>query len=307
MELAQIRYFQTIAAEGSFTRAAQKLFLSQPALSKSMSRLEDELGVELFARHGVRVELNNFGRLFLSQMETVMRQISDGVKCVRDQAGLEHGTVSVALSESIELDHLFEEFLCAYPDVHFQEKYYPVEEVEAKLLDGTCDFAILSQQICSTHISWLPLFNDQICVLLPKLHPLAHRDKIYAEELSQERIAQGDRSFRTRHYVHDICERAGFQPNIIYEGGNPGMVGRLVDRGIAIALVPRSITLALSQYVPSLNENSVTVPLADPCPQRTIGIASAFGHYQSKASLQLYERVCHFYKSLSQLGYDKKL
>lgn len=196
MELNQIKYFQTIAEEGSFTKAAQKLYLSQPALSKSMARLESELGVELFTRQGMRLELNTVGRLFLSQMETAMRQIADGVQCVRDQAGLEQGCVSIALSESIELDHLFEQFLCDYPNVHFQEKYYPIDEIGAKLLDGTCDFAVLSQQLCSPNINWLPLFDDHICVLLSRSHPLANRNKIFAEQLSQERIAQGDRSFR---------------------------------------------------------------------------------------------------------------
>ena len=93
MELNQIKYFQTIAEEGSFTKAAQKLYLSQPALSKSMARLESELGVELFKRQGMRLELNSVGRLFISQMETAMRQIADGVQCVRDQAGLEQGGV----------------------------------------------------------------------------------------------------------------------------------------------------------------------------------------------------------------------
>lgn len=57
-----------------------------------------------------------------------------------------------------ELDHLFEQFLCDYPNVHFQEKYYPIDEIGAKLLDGTCDFAVLSQQLCSPNINWLPLF-----------------------------------------------------------------------------------------------------------------------------------------------------
>ena len=300
MELNQIKYFQTIAEEGSFTKAAQKLYLSQPALSKSMARLESELGVELFTRQGMRLELNTVGRLFLSQMETAMRQIADGVQCVRDQAGLEQGCVSIALSESIELDHLFEQFLCDYPNVHFQEKYYPIDEIGAKLLDGTCDFAVLSQQLCSPNINWLPLFDDHICVLLSRSHPLANRNKIFAEQLSQERIAQGDRSFRSHNYVREICARAGFEPNIIYEGGNPGMVGRLVDRGLAIALVPKSITLALGQYVPTLNESSITIPLADPQPPRVIGIASVFGHYQSKAALALYDRVQDFYLNLNK-------
>lgn len=301
MDLNQIRYFQTIAEEGSFTKAAQKLYLSQPALSKSMARLEDELGVKLFTRMGTRMELNAFGRLFLSQMDTATRQIADGIQCVREHAGLEQGHISIALSESIELDYLFESFLADNPGVHLQEKYYPTDEILARLLDGTCDFAVMSQELVAPNIEWIPLFNDYMCVLLPKAHRLAGRDKIYVEELHQERFAQGDRSYRTYNYVQDICTRAGFEADIIYEGGNPGMVNRLVNRGLAVALVPRSITLALSQYVPTLNECSVTVPLADPQPPRVVGLASVFGHYQSKAAMLLFEKIQHFYSSLAQL------
>ena len=78
------------------------------------------------------------------------------------------------------------------------------------------------------------------------------------------------------------------------------MVGRLVDRGLAITLAPKSITLALGQYVPTLNESSITIPLADPQPPRVIGIASVFGHYQSKAALALYDRVQDFYLNLNK-------
>lgn len=304
MELMQVKYFQAIAAEKSFNKAAKKLFVSQPALSKSMARLEAELGIELFTRQGRHLRLNAFGELFLAQMNTAMLQLADGVRSVRELAGYEYGKVSIAVCERVGLEGLLEEFLCDYPDVHLQEKYYPNNEVQNKLLEGICDFAVVAEPIINPSITWLPLFEDSLCILMSKEHPLAGREKIYVEELSGERIVHGDRSFDDHSYVRDICNRGGFEPHIIYEGGNPDFVGRLVSRGLAVSFAPRSITLGLNKYMPSgyesISKNVVAVPLADELPSKVIGIASAFGHYQSKAALNLYERIVEFYRELGR-------
>ncbi len=304
MELIQLKYFQEIVEKGSFNKAAKSLFISQPALSKSMARLEEELGVELFTRQGRTLKLNAFGELFLAQMKTAMLQISDGIRSVRELAGYEYGSVSVALGERIELDGILEQFMYDHPDVHLQVKYYPTNGLIDKLIDGGCDFAVVSEPIDAPQITWLPLFEDSICVMMSKQHPLASRKKIYAEELSGERIIHGDRTFESGSFVRDICTRAGFEPHITYEGGNPNLVGRLVARGIAISFAPRSITLGLRRSMPGIfeemNSNVTTVPLADDLPSATIGIASVFGHYQSKAALDLYERIAEYYTNLDR-------
>ena len=304
MELIQLKYFQEIVEKGSFNKAAKSLFISQPALSKSMARLEEELGVELFTRQGRTLKLNAFGELFLAQMKTAMLQISDGIRSVRELAGYEYGSVSIALGERVELDFILEQFLYDHPDVHLQVKYYPTAELIARLVSGSCDFVVTSEQITSPQITWLPLYEDTICVMMSKKHPLAAKSKIYAEELSGERIVHGDRTFESGSFVRDICIRAGFEPHIIYEGGNPELVGRLVANGLAVSFAPRSITHGLrssrSDGFDEISGSVTNVPLADEIPSRTIGIASVFGHYQSKAALDLYERIVEYYTNLDR-------
>ena len=95
MDLLQLRYFRVVARVEHMTKAAQELFIAQPSLSKTIRRLEKEIGVPLFDQQGRTIRLNQFGKAFLEHIERLFRELEEGQREVRDMAGLEQGEVSL--------------------------------------------------------------------------------------------------------------------------------------------------------------------------------------------------------------------
>ena len=95
MDLSQLKYFLTAAGEENFSNAAKKLYISQPALSRAISRLEEELGVQLFERSSNRVVLNDSGRSFLKYLDKASLELNNGVQAVRRRADVETGYIAM--------------------------------------------------------------------------------------------------------------------------------------------------------------------------------------------------------------------
>lgn len=177
MELTQLKYFQAAAQEGNFTRAAKRTNISQPALSKAILNLEEEIGVKLFLRDGNRVSLSHFGHILLEEVDLAMLHLDTGVKNARVRAGLEQGHVSIAMSEAITITKPIEDFLTDHPNVYFQELPASTLQMEESLLTGQVDFGITYEKIVNPKISWQELYHDRMSVLLHKDHPLAGRSE----------------------------------------------------------------------------------------------------------------------------------
>ena len=150
MDILQLRYFKTVAETGSFTRAAEQLHMTQSALSRSIAKLEDELGLRLFERDGNRITLNRFGERFLQDSVSILSDLSDCVRAVREMAEQEQGDVSVGISRDIFLDHLIRQFLIDYPRTSFHCYLLSPEQMHDTLLNGTVDFVV---------VTTLPLHN----------------------------------------------------------------------------------------------------------------------------------------------------
>lgn len=299
MELTQLKYFQAAALEGNFTRAAKKANISQPALSKAILNLEDELGVKLFLRDGNRISLSHFGQILLEEVNLALLHLDTGVKNARVRAGLEQGHVSIAMSEAITITKPIEDFLSEYPNVYFQELPTSTLQMEESLLTGKVDFGITYEKLVNPKISWQALYQDRMSVLLHKDHPLAGRKEIELRELEGEHILQGD-NFGHLSFVREMGEEIGFFPNIIYEGTDKSLVGRLVSKKIGIAFAPLSVSLGLDQeaHFPYEEGSVVYVPLKDDFWQKTIGIVSLAGRVTSQAAEVLRRRIIDYFHSL---------
>lgn len=299
MELTQLKYFQAAAREGNFTRAARSLNVSQPALSKAIIHLEDEVGVKLFIRDGNRISLSHFGKLLLEEVDSAILHIDTGVKNARIRAGIDYGHVSVAVSEAITITKPIEDFLVQYPNVYFQELPASTIQMEESLLSGTVDFGVTYEKIVHPKIVWQPIYYDRMAVLLHKDHPLAHRAEIELHELANERILQGD-NFGRLSFVRGMGEENGFSPNIVYEGTDKSMVGRLVSKNVGIAFSPVSVSLGIEHedHFPYEDGMVIYVPLVDNFWQKTIGIVSLKDHYISQAAALLRDRIIKYFQAL---------
>lgn len=299
MEITQLQYFRTVAETGSFTRAAEKLHMTQSALSKSIARLEEEIGVRLFEREGNRITLNRFGQQFLRDSEPVMRQLSDCVRSVREMAGLEQGDVRIAISKDVFVDHIVQQFLHEHPNASVHCYLLTPDQIKEALEKGVIDLAITTLRPIGTDLLWQDLYRDRLEVLVGRTHPLAGASALHLEQLRNERFIVTNSNYNMDNVIHNLCVMSGFEPRIMYEGTTNDMPMQFIDDGSAVMITPRSISLGVGQILPK-NDRILRIPLIDDFPEmrKTMGVAFKQGHYQSAATQEFYDQLVEFYSSI---------
>jgi len=291
-----MRYFQVMAKYESFTRASEELRITQPALSKSMAKLENELGAQLFERNGNRTVLSWVGKQFLHHCNQALLCVNNGLREIQDNCGLESGSVRISVSENIFIKHVIFDFLSDFPNASLSCQLQSTEQMQEALEYGIIDFAVSSAPVPGEDIIWQTLYNDALTVLMSVKHPLAKKQKIYLEELAHERFVLGNLGYGMNSYINELCEKAGFKPDIRYEGYDPDLAGMLIHIDKSVILTPRSITAGV-KAAKIHSPGTIIIPIADEIPKEVIGIAAKQGHFQSKASLEFYERIKAFFSS----------
>lgn len=239
MELIHLKYFQTIARLESVTQAAAELHVSQPALSKILARLEQELGQSLFDRQNRCMRLNAAGKLFLQHVQRVFLELQEAR---RELAALsEHADSSViaACSSSRLLPNLLTSYLQAYPQGSFQLKQITeLEDMSKSLLMERIDFAISFQPLRHRDLRTQKLAIEQIFLAVAPEHPLAGSECIDLSEVRQEKFISLTSECGLREITTDFCEQAGFHPDVRFEINSLEVIGNLVNAGYGVAFVP---------------------------------------------------------------------
>lgn len=288
MELRQLQYTLQIAAERNFSRAAEKLHIAQPSLSQQLSKLEKELGVLLFQRNTSTVELTHAGVTFVEQAQKIV----DAVELLRqemsDISQLRKGKVvvgSMPITGSHLLPHVLPAYKQAYPDIEITLLEDAGGALEKLTASGKADLSLLSLPLQEPSLSYVAIGEERIDLAVPPHHPLAkradpeHPVPVTMEELRDESFIVLKKGQGFRKLTFDLCEKAGFDPQVVFESNNIETVQSLVATGMGITLVPRFIARApRSEFVP------VYVPLAEPVPSRTLVVAYRQGRVLSKAA-----------------------
>ncbi len=186
MEFLQLNYFQTVAKLEHMTQAAKQLHVSQPALSKIISRLEKELGVQLFDRKKHSIRLNENGRAFLKRVERILHEAKQGTKEVQDLNGLKERSVSVSMALPHILPFFFSDYLKKYPDGHIKHFTASANEMAHQLEQGFVDLCISTSPIEGEGIKWMPLMEEDIYLSVPLSHRLSERKEIMLSEAAGE-------------------------------------------------------------------------------------------------------------------------
>ncbi|QHW32333.1 LysR family transcriptional regulator [Paenibacillus rhizovicinus] len=268
MEWQQLEYFRVVARTEHFTRAAERLAISQPALSRSITHLEETLGVSLFDRVGRSVKLNAYGRLFLTRVEKGLQEIQDGIHELQQLKDPYTGTVSLAFVMTFGLSLLPDfigKFNQLYPQVKLQLFQNTTAGIIRQLLDSEADLSILGAIDHRNQLEWQKLLDEELYVYVPAKHRLADRDAIRLEELSQDPFISFKKGYSMRALTDQFCQQAGFTPHIVFEGEDVATVSVLVSSGIGVTLIP-SFTGITSNKIKKLR---VTEPLC----RREIGLA----------------------------------
>ncbi|MGI4870584.1 MAG: LysR family transcriptional regulator [Janthinobacterium lividum] len=254
MEFRQLRYFAEVATAGHYGRAAEKLCVSQPALSQQIQLLERELGVELFDHQQRtrqrRVVLTEAGTVFLAEAQRLLQASREAVEAVR-RVGARHQTVELGYYQLLRPDRLVgivQRFGQSFPDVQFHLHELPsFRVVQEALVAGRLDLGLTMLPLLHPELAARPFGQGGLAVALPAAHPLAAAEEVPLEALAHEKWVEISRAL---HPVYDdiehLCQRAGFSRRgaIVQEVSSLELLSNLVSLGIGIAFVPSFFDLS---------------------------------------------------------------
>lgn len=270
MEWQQLEYFETVAKLENVTESARRLSLSQPALSRSLARLEEELGVPLFRRQGRSIRLTAYGRVFLSYVETGLNTLRQGQRRLEQMADPERGLVRLAFLPSFGVQ-LVPELLRAYLRIRPNARFELVQDAQnaltRRLLDGEVDLLIASRilETESKSVHWRTLGQEELWLIVPADHPLGALSAVGLIDIAGEPMIMLKAGYGLRALVDAAFERRGIAPRVVFEGEELATVAGLVEAGLGLAIVPK---------MPLLNHyRIVSVPVREEPPLgRVIGL-----------------------------------
>jgi DNA-binding transcriptional LysR family regulator len=250
IDLKQLKYFLAVAEEKSFSRAAERLHISQPPLSQQIMKLESELGVRLFARTTRTFELTVAGKALMSEAAELLGKMRMTIDTIRQIDRGEVGRLRVGIVGSAmwgPIPSLLEEFQTKYPRVTWTlHELGPTLQYEAlrakqvdvgfwrepKLDEDDLKQDNLRQELC---------FRENVCVAINEHHPLAKQDAIELVDIATEPMLTLalDKSAFPR-YLIQCCVKAGFQPTIFQEASEPQTLLAMVGAGLGVALLPET-------------------------------------------------------------------
>jgi LysR family transcriptional activator of glutamate synthase operon len=243
MELQQLKYFREVAEREHVTRASEKLLVSQSAVSRAVTQLEEELGVPLFHRQGRAVVLTRYGRVFLEHVTRALNILESGKRSLSEQTGEESGMVSLGFLNSLGIEmvpRLIKEYRRKHPRIQFTLLVqHSGELLMEELVAGSIDLSLsVPGMFQRNNIRWNHLLDEELIIALPQTHRLAARRTLNMRELSPEPFLTLSPDHTVRGIFDRVCADASFSPKIAFEGMDISTLRGLIAAGLGIALLP---------------------------------------------------------------------
>jgi DNA-binding transcriptional LysR family regulator len=282
MDLKQLRSFREVAEAGSLSRAADRLRLAQPALSRQVKLLEEELGLPLFLRHGRGMQLTEAGRELLARVGGPMRQLEQAVAEVKALAEEVSGQVALGMMPTVAAvlaGPLARQVAARYPAISLRivEAYtgYLTEWVQR----GTLDASLLYGPAPHRYLRTLPLFVEELVLVGPPDHPLlAGGDALAFAALRGQPLVLPSRTHGLRGVVEAAASRARIALNVAIEADSFAVLKDLVEAGLGLGVLPRA------PFVREVGAGRLAVrPLRRPSPRRQVVLAEATDRTASRA------------------------
>jgi DNA-binding transcriptional LysR family regulator len=248
MEIRQLRYLIALDEERSFTRAAAREHVAQPALSQQIRRLEEEAGLALAQRNTRSVSMTEAGEMLVARARRIFAELDSARAELDALRGVHTGHVSVGAMHTmgpIDITMPLAIFHQRHPEVELTVREQSSEELAEMLRDDELDLAFLSvtERIESHELELHQLVDEELVVVLPPAHRLANQGEVRMRELKNEEFISYREGARLRELLVTAAKEAGFEPKIKLESNESRRIRRLVSRSMGVAILPRSDAL----------------------------------------------------------------
>lgn len=268
MELRHLRYFVALAEYLSFTKAADRVHVTQSTLSHQIRQLEEELGQTLFDRIGRRVVTTEAGELFLAFAQRALKEVDLGIAMLKPGGSGLTGEVRIGATHTFNIGLIPEcvaQFLARHPTVRVRVDELPADQIIARLHAGELDIGIAYKPGGPTDLWFEPLYNEEMVLVVSDTHPLAGRKRIRMVELHQQRLVLLPAYFATRMMLDECFKASGAEPVVVAEMSTIAPMLGLVLRAEIGAI-------AAVNAVPAAMTGLQMIPIESPTPIRTPGM-----------------------------------
>ncbi|MER6306684.1 LysR family transcriptional regulator [Streptomyces sp. NPDC001739] len=287
MDLHSLRQFVVVARLEHLSRAADELHVAQPSLSRTIARLESELGTPLFDRAG-RLRLNDAGKLFRAHVERALGELDAGRRAVAEATGDGFGTVRLASETLLTLTGPLAAYKRAHPSVEVELHQMPAEEMARRLRAQDIDLCVASQPIPADGLEAVPLHTEAVWVATPLDHPLAGRPSVTVDELAGQPFVATRKGHWQRRLLDRLFAGRGLTPKIVCEGDEAGALADLISAGLGIGLVP-----ALAQHT-ATSAPVAWIAVDSPDCRRTLTLLRCTDSHLSRAARLMRDTITNW-------------
>jgi DNA-binding transcriptional LysR family regulator len=242
MDFDQLETFLEVARLSSFSRAAERRFRTQPAISAQIRALEEEVGARLLDRSGGKVAVTAAGKVFQRYAEDTLEQRRVVLIALAEMDRVPRGEIVVAANEGTclhILPEVFAEFKRQYPDVAVNVKRLEHAKILESVIENSCDFGVISTPVTDKRLTVVMIHRDELVVITPPNHPLASRGKVkVAEVLTYPLLLP--KVGRTRDALENTFDERHLKPTISMELDSGELMKRFVAAGIGVGFIARS-------------------------------------------------------------------
>lgn len=289
MNLTEITYFNEVANTSHFTKAAENLNVSQPALSRTIKNLEAELGVELFTKKGRNVTLSSYGEALFKHTITILDEIKSIQEEINDIKGIESNTVTILVnSASSQMRKLLVDYQRSNKNINI--KVTQLDKTEYIERKKDFDLIIRSDIVYIPSKNQKDLLEEHLYVSVPKKHQLSKKTSIDLSDIANENLISLSEGKDLREINDYYCRLSGFKPKFCFENNSPYVIKEYIKTGLGFAIIP---SISWKEIVS--NDKIKLVKIHHPNCKRFITIEWKDG-YKSKASNDLREYIIKHFK-----------
>ena len=283
MEINQLLVFLEVAKLKSFTGAAKSLHLSQPAISKMIRLLEEELGAILFNRSTHHVDLTDYGTAIQGQVRELVHCFQNIHVELRDITQLRKGSICIGIPPMVGetfFPRIIGLFHQKYPQIKIKLLEVGSKKVEEGVEDGSLDVGVAVLPVKDNAFEMFEFVKNPLMLIVSRQHPLAAQERVRIAQLKEESFVLYHRDFGLYRLIYDACLQSGFEPDVICETSQWNFMAKVVAAQLGVALLPQRVCEELQQQ----SENIKVIAIEPPAIFWHLALIWRKGAYVSNAA-----------------------
>ncbi|MCK4509720.1 MAG: LysR family transcriptional regulator [Desulfuromonadales bacterium] len=242
MDLRQCRVFVEVARENSFTKAANRLHIAQPAVSMTIRKLEEDLGLVLISRNAKQTCLTAEGEVFLRHAKRILANCAAALSEMGELQGLTRGEVRIGIPPMMSayyFPQVIRKFIHRYPHLNLSVYGDGAASIQKMIAHGDIDLGVITGRKVPHDLESQQFLREEIVAVVPNDHPFAKRDSISIEDFLSQPLILFKAGYYMRELINDLAMTCKIQPRVVFETNLFSMVSSLIKEGLGVSTLLR--------------------------------------------------------------------